>query len=169
VIVATSSFSHNVLGGRADRGNMEGRDVAQARSRPRGCVSEATWYEARSDNSKRGARQRGAQRGSERAPLTIGWNRLVVTLVLVAHTGCGSRGQEAEKTPSEPISSCATFVDAYARCQSKLGAPKAAAERVSVTREALTKQIVGAKNDAERARVAEQCESGLQQLRTLCP
>ena len=94
--------------------------------------------------------------------------RLALLALLVA-TGCSLSSHKSESVAGEVDSTCSAFLVAYERCQNKLGAPKAAAERVSTTREALSAQTNAATTEAERARVSARCESGLEQLHTLCP
>ena len=96
----------------------------------------------------------------------LGIASLGLCLVLSA---CSSRSADAPGTDDDPKAPCSSYVAAYARCQSKLGSSAAASQKVSATRASLTAHVAAARTDEERAKIARQCESGLAQLRSVCP
>jgi hypothetical protein len=96
----------------------------------------------------------------------------VGTLTFSFLLGACSGSSHASDAPREddPRTPCSTYVEAYARCQSKLGAPQSATtERVDATRSSLTAHVLAAKTDEARVKLARECETGLKQLRSVCP
>jgi hypothetical protein len=86
--------------------------------------------------------------------------------------GACSGSSHASDAPPEddPRTPCSTYVEAYARCQAKLGAPQTATgARVDATRGSLTAHLSAAKTDEAKAKLARECETGLKQLRAVCP
>ena len=94
-----------------------------------------------------------------------------LVVVLVALTGCGSSAKPSgEAVSNDPIASCDSFTLRLESCQSKLGAPREAAqERAATTRETLHTQTLAATTESARAALDAQCTAGLKQLAMVCP
>lgn len=97
-------------------------------------------------------------------------HRCAFALVVAGLAACGSTAKPSGDTVStEPIAACTAFTDAFERCQAKLGAPAAAAERVATTRETLHTQTEAAKTESARLALEQQCAAGVKQLAAVCP
>ncbi len=97
--------------------------------------------------------------------------RVVHAWAIVAMlAGCGSSSRTSDSTlADDPKTPCSNLADAYARCQSKMNVPQGGAERAAAMRSSLTAHVMAAKTDEERLKVSGECESGLKQLRAVCP
>jgi hypothetical protein len=95
----------------------------------------------------------------------------VTGMLAVLAVACGGSSVATDGTAGDddPKAPCSSYVAAYARCQSKLGSPAVASEKVGATRASLTAHLAAAKTDEQRAKIARDCQSGLTQLRSVCP